>query len=311
MTKIPFNVSARTARLIGRENVANAEGALIELVKNSYDADAKNCVVYFDNKYSPIPVYLSKKDYSMLSKKSSLVKSSYHLDVNGDYTLNVALGKPYDDLMEFFSNQCSILIIDNGNGMTKDVIEDDWMTIGTDTKEQNYISDGGRIKTGAKGIGRFALDRLGQECEIYTLPKKQTDGFLWKVNWSDFEAQGAKISDVDAELVDLSKLDLKDILSEITDNFSPLAKVLNKISLKKGTIIKISHPRDIWREEKVKEIYEYLEMLVPPKEQHEFAIFLLSSLGQEEFGEITSKVCDDFDYKVTAEYLADKGKMFL
>lgn len=39
MAKIPFNVSARTARLIGRENVENTEGALIELVKNCYDAD--------------------------------------------------------------------------------------------------------------------------------------------------------------------------------------------------------------------------------------------------------------------------------
>ena len=31
--KIPFKVSARTARLIGRENVATAKGAVIELVK--------------------------------------------------------------------------------------------------------------------------------------------------------------------------------------------------------------------------------------------------------------------------------------
>lgn len=31
--KIYFNVSARTARLIGQENFANAEGAVIELVK--------------------------------------------------------------------------------------------------------------------------------------------------------------------------------------------------------------------------------------------------------------------------------------
>ncbi len=311
MTQIPFNVSARTARLIGRENVANAEGALIELVKNSYDADAKNCVVYFDNKYSPIPVSLSKKEYSLLSRKSPLVEDSYDLDADGKYTLNVTIGKPYDDLMEFFFNQCSIIIIDNGHGMTKEVIENDWMTIGTDTKEQNYLSNGGRIKTGAKGIGRFALDRLGKRCEIYTLPEKQADGFLWKVNWSDFEAQGVKISDVNAELTDINKLDLKEVLSQITDNFIPLAKVMKKVDLSKGTVIKINYPRDIWQDEKVKEIYEYLEMLVPPKEQNEFNMFLLSSLGEKEFGEITSKVCDDFDYKITAEYLADKGKNVL
>jgi hypothetical protein len=39
MQKLPFTVSARTARLIGRENVAHTEGAIIELVKNCYDAD--------------------------------------------------------------------------------------------------------------------------------------------------------------------------------------------------------------------------------------------------------------------------------
>lgn len=33
--QLQFNVSARTAKLIGLENFANAEGAIIELVKNS------------------------------------------------------------------------------------------------------------------------------------------------------------------------------------------------------------------------------------------------------------------------------------
>lgn len=41
---IPFRVSARTARLIGRENVATSKGAIIELVKNAYDADADKLI---------------------------------------------------------------------------------------------------------------------------------------------------------------------------------------------------------------------------------------------------------------------------
>jgi hypothetical protein len=32
--KIPFRISARTARLIGRQNFLNAEGAIIDLLKN-------------------------------------------------------------------------------------------------------------------------------------------------------------------------------------------------------------------------------------------------------------------------------------
>ena len=40
MPKIPFNVDAYTAKLIGRENVSKLDGAVLELVKNTYDADA-------------------------------------------------------------------------------------------------------------------------------------------------------------------------------------------------------------------------------------------------------------------------------
>ena len=55
MAKVPFKVSARTARLIGSQNFSNSEGAIVELVKNCYDADAKRCIVLFDNIYAGIP----------------------------------------------------------------------------------------------------------------------------------------------------------------------------------------------------------------------------------------------------------------
>jgi hypothetical protein len=50
MAKIPFKVSARTARLIGRENIASSKGAIIELVKNGYDADSPLSLIYFNRK---------------------------------------------------------------------------------------------------------------------------------------------------------------------------------------------------------------------------------------------------------------------
>ena len=46
--KIPFTASARTAMLIGMENFSNPEGAIIELVKNTYDADSPCCYILFD-----------------------------------------------------------------------------------------------------------------------------------------------------------------------------------------------------------------------------------------------------------------------
>ena len=50
--KVNFEVSAKAARLIGRENIADVDGALSELIKNAYDADASCVYVHF---YMPFP----------------------------------------------------------------------------------------------------------------------------------------------------------------------------------------------------------------------------------------------------------------
>lgn len=69
MGKVSFTVSARTARLIGRENVASSKGAIIELVKNAYDADSLVSIVYFDNQYSVLRDELDQSQYSSLIDK--------------------------------------------------------------------------------------------------------------------------------------------------------------------------------------------------------------------------------------------------
>ena len=65
-TRIPFKVSARTARLIGRENVATAKGAIIELVKNGYDADSRFSIILIDNLYGVYHNHLNVNDYDHL-----------------------------------------------------------------------------------------------------------------------------------------------------------------------------------------------------------------------------------------------------
>ena len=52
----------------------------------------------------------------------------------------------------------TLYIIDSGEGMTQNIIRDHWMTIGTDNKTNSIFTKSGRVKAGAKGIGRFALD---------------------------------------------------------------------------------------------------------------------------------------------------------
>lgn len=187
MIEIPFQVSAKTARLIGRENVANADGAVIELVKNGYDADGDFCILYFDNKYNDVPEELSEDEYTRFSQENELISSHYvkngnvyKLDIEDkdDDDINV-----YDELKSFFHKKTSIYIIDNGVGMDDNIIKNHWMTIGTNYKEVKTKSDKGRVLTGAKGIGRFALDRLGEKATMYTRKEDAEEGFEWKVNW--------------------------------------------------------------------------------------------------------------------------------
>jgi len=279
MAKVPFKVSARTAKLIGLENFSNAEGAIIELIKNTYDADSKICITVFDLKYIEVEKP-SKKDSSILIKESVLDKDNSH-----------------------------IYIIDNGSGMTDSIIANQWMTIGTDDKLYSHTSKGGRVKTGAKGIGRFALNRLGVATKMYTISEETEEkGQFWKVNWNDFDRTGAVVSQVNADLEEKPNLNLKSLLEKKFGNNKEISKVIAKESFDSGTIIKISNLNDDWEIEQLKKLFGNLEMLLPPKEQNDFKIHFFSTSNPEEFGEVKSAYYDDYDYKIKAEYTGDEER---
>lgn len=242
ITQIPFTVSARTARLIGQENFANAEGAIIELVKNSYDADASVCVIIID---------------------------------------------PVND---------SISILDNGDGMTEKIIRNQWMTIGTDDKKINFKTKS-RVKTGAKGIGRFALDRLGKS-SIMVTKTLESESLVWDVDWNQFENTGAVISDIKATL----QVGTSDFWGEIMEmqNFTGLKDpIIDFWKEEKGTLISIDKLKDTWDEKATQSLYSNLEILVPPLETNIFQLFVFSTLEPENYGQVLPTLCDDFDYKIT------------
>jgi len=242
ITQIPFTVSARTARLIGQENFANAEGAIIELVKNSYDADASVCIIIID---------------------------------------------PVND---------SIRILDNGDGMTEKIIRNQWMTIGTDDKKINFKTKS-RIKTGAKGIGRFALDRLGKSSIMLT-KTVDSESLVWDVDWNQFDNSGAVISDIKATL----QIGNSDFWGEIIEmqNFTGLREpIIDYWNEQKGTIISIDNLKDTWDERATQSLFSNLEILVPPLETNIFKLFLFSTLEPENYGKVLPTLCDDFDYKIS------------
>ncbi len=156
------------AELLGVQNFSTNEAAILELVKNAYDA-------------------------------SSLLVT-----------------------LDFTENQ--LRVIDDGVGMDKDDVKDHWMHIGKSSKGYRIFDTNSnvRVQAGSKGVGRFALARLGKTVKLYS-KKDGCVGVIWNTDWNE------------------STLELR------------------SDSIEKGTRIEITNLREKWTINKIKKLKKYLE----------------------------------------------------
>jgi len=88
-----------------------------------------------------------------------------------------------------------LIIQDDGHGMTADQIRNNWMRISTDDKEINPVSPiYKRPRAGRKGIGRFAVERLGKELVLETCVKGYNEGLRVLFNWDNDFKHGRDLS---------------------------------------------------------------------------------------------------------------------
>ena len=241
MTKICFNVDAYTARLIGRENVSKLDGAVIELVKNTYDADATICILYYDA----------------------------------------------------ISN--TLYLADNGEGMTLDIIKKHWMTIGRSSKKNYFLTNSGRIQTGAKGIGRFALDRIADRCTMLTGTINSKNKIVWSVDWSEFLGN-LNITEVHAD-VDNTNISFDTFMEECTNK--EVVKLIREQWKNHGTIFKMTSLREQWNKKLLKSIKENLSSLIPYELSEIYKIYCFDNNSTVHEAEVFSNI-DAFvyDYKI-------------
>ena len=254
--EVPFNISARTAKLIGMENFANAEGAIVELVKNAYDADAEICAVIADIR----------------------------------------------DTRE----ESRFFIIDNGAGMTKDIILRHWMTIGTDDKLVNAETNiKRRVKSGAKGIGRFALNRLGRKAEMITFAKEgEGTGYKWSVDWSMFD-KAETLSDITATVDEYHKEEAYALFEKYGLDKLPIAEQLNLQSFN-GTVLCISDLKDSWTEDGLNSLLMNMELLIPEHMQSLFTLYLYKLQDLTWSGKVNPAEYSDYDYKISASFNGER-----
>ncbi len=225
--KLHFKVSTGLKNIIGKELINDKFIAIFELVKNSYDANARNVTIKFENIYS---------------------------------------------------DNAIIYIIDDGKGMSKQEIIDKWLFVAYSEKKNNTYRDNIKFRrnyAGAKGVGRFSCDRLGETVELLSKSNKDIRINSVKINWNEFEEADTK------EFQNVEVL-YDDLRSDLIKN--------------QGTIIKICGLREEWNREEILQLKKSLTQLVNPEANENYDMFNI--------------ILDVEEEKVNDQILKDKGKVF-
>lgn len=165
------------AKLLGIQNFTSDESAVLELVKNAYDAEAINLTLEFKNN--------------------------------------------------------SLIIKDDGKGMSDEDIKRHWMHIGKSDKGYEVLDkyNNKRIQAGSKGVGRFALARLGEHIELFS-KKKDSDGILWKTDWNNSTIEYTDLYDEIGTRIQIKSLRNNWTLSRIKNLTKYLEKTYNDSAMK-------------------------------------------------------------------------------
>ncbi|WP_075351367.1 ATP-binding protein [Algoriphagus marinus] len=134
-----FEYNPRILEQLGTELITSDEVAFTELLKNSYDARAKDVNVHF----------LDNIDQINHSKLLIPINENLFAKVKG-----------------VIGDNRLIIIEDNGTGMSKKTLKEGFFTVGSDLKKslkeaEAKISRADKITLGDKGLGRLASQRLG------------------------------------------------------------------------------------------------------------------------------------------------------
>ncbi|MCQ2587635.1 MAG: ATP-binding protein [Treponema sp.] len=151
-----------------------------------------------------------------------------------------------------------ITIADNGKGMTFNDLEEKWLFLAYSAKKDgsedsekekqtSYRDMINRHYAGAKGVGRFSCDRLGENLILTTKNEKSLNVERITIDWKQFE----KDQKEEFEEIKFSH-------EIVPDDF------IFPDNANTGTVLKIDNLREPWNREKILELKSSLEKLINP-----------------------------------------------
>lgn len=192
---------------------------------------------------------------------TELMKNSYDADADWVKVSFENFGKDYK-----IQDDSRIVIEDNGRGMTHDVITNAWMNPATPNKFTKDVNEQrtpcGRVIQGEKGIGRFAMLKLGKTIEMVTRPEGKNVEYKLVFDFNkyddDFLTENEKkkeifLDDLGFELEEAAPNVF--VSRDITFGNRTFSGSVNA----KGTRIVISNLRGAWSEKKFKSLSDSFE----------------------------------------------------
>ena len=266
MKKLHFKTNVQIKSIIGKDLINDDNIAILELVKNSFDADAKRVDISFCN-----------------------------LKSNDD--------KENDTFSE---NTSRLYIRDDGVGMDLTDITDKWLNIAYSEKKSRSRQFN-RMMAGAKGVGRFSCDRLGQFLRLYA-KKDGKQCIVLNIDWRKFEIDD-KTKEIQSVEINYELIDDNSLAEKGVHGFEH-GVILEIIKLRSNWVYPDGSG---WDTDKLSELKKYLEKLINPNqafEKNDFGIYLNAEeflvensqkANNDQFiGKVENTIFQKLDFKTTS-----------
>lgn len=200
----------------------------------------------------------------------------------------------YADHVTITFNDDEIIIMDNGKGMSERDLKEKWFAVAYSAKKDGSEDDdikrsphlnnlkSRRYYAGAKGIGRFSCDRIGNSLKLITTHIDSKETCKIDINWNKFE-ENAKQS-----------------FNSIHIPFEKSNEIPTYINQKHGTVLIITKLNSVWSENRLLELKHSLEKIINPfsNEQNGFSIEIIApkfkdyDLNKTSFQRINGKIAN-------------------
>lgn len=261
MSKVHFRTNALLKSIIGKDLITDDNIAVLELVKNSFDAGSKKVEITFDN-------ILKNDDTSKIKAPTQ--------------------------------NSSRLIIRDEGIGMEEYDITEKWLNIAYSEKKEKK-EEFGRVLAGNKGVGRFSCDRLGRFLTIYSKKKGGSYNKLfidWRVFEQEGKID-FNIQDVEFEIENISEKEFTTTTGFLKFDSGTILEISclreywhsNKIISLKRQLERLINPNQAFKKSDFGVKITATEFLQHDKEQEDY---------NKINGEVKNKIFEKLDFRTSS-----------